>query len=70
MTERSSVDIAGDAAATAAYVAAITAELSRLARSHGFTTLAYVLDMARQEARALADSVSSAGPGSADAEPR
>ncbi|MFG1185806.1 MULTISPECIES: hypothetical protein [Xanthobacter] len=70
MTERSPVDIADDAAATAAYVAAITAELSRLARNHGFSTLAYVLDMARQEARALADNVSSRGPGSTDAERR
>ncbi|MFG1237927.1 hypothetical protein V5F63_12060 [Xanthobacter autotrophicus DSM 597] len=70
MSERSPADVAGDAAATAAYVAAITAELARLARNHGFSTLAYVLDMARQEARVLADSVSSRGPGSADAGPR
>ena len=69
MTERSPADVAGDAAATAAYVAAITAELSRLARSHGFTTLAYVLEMARQEARGLADSVSARGAGRADLGP-
>ncbi|MEP9353146.1 hypothetical protein ABLE93_06045 [Xanthobacter sp. KR7-65] len=54
MTDPSS-EQALDAAATAAYVAAITAELSRLARGHGFVTLAYILEMARQEAKSLTD---------------
>ncbi len=43
-----------DAEAFAAYVAALTGELSRLARGHGFSTLAYLLEMARLEARAAA----------------
>lgn len=34
----------------AAYVASITAELSRLARSHQLATLAYLLDIVRLEA--------------------
>ncbi|MEW6256677.1 MAG: hypothetical protein AB1592_12030 [Pseudomonadota bacterium] len=37
----------------AAYVAALTAELSRLARAHRLGTLAYLLDMTRLEARGL-----------------
>lgn len=43
-----------DPKAFAAYVAAITAELSRLARDNGLTTLAYILEMARLEARSSA----------------
>lgn len=35
----------------AAYVESLAAELARLARSHNLTTLAYLLDMARMEAR-------------------
>lgn len=44
----------GDAAAVAAYVAAMTAELSRIARANGLATLAYILEMARLEANAAA----------------
>ncbi len=43
----------------AAYVAALTAELSRLARAHRLGTLAYLLDMTRLEARTLSNG---AGP--------
>ena len=35
----------------AAYVEALAAELARLSRGHNLTTLAYLLDMARLEAR-------------------
>ncbi|WP_341990231.1 hypothetical protein [Azorhizobium sp. AG788] len=41
-----------DADEFATYVASLAGELSRLARGHGFPTLAYLLDMARLEARA------------------
>ena len=40
-----------DSGAVAAYVEALTGELSRIAREHGRPTLAYILDMARLEAR-------------------
>ncbi|WP_035716525.1 hypothetical protein [Azorhizobium doebereinerae] len=35
----------------AAYVAAMAGELAGLARGHGFSTLAYLLEMVRLEAR-------------------
>lgn len=35
----------------AAYVESLATELARLARSHNLSTLAYLLDMARLEAR-------------------
>ncbi|TCT02866.1 hypothetical protein [Aquabacter spiritensis] len=38
----------------AAYVAALTSELSRLARDHRLITLAYLLEMVRLEARGVA----------------
>lgn len=41
----------------AAYVAALAAELSRLAREHRLGTLAYLLDMTRLEARSLSGTV-------------
>lgn len=40
-----------DPLAVAAYVAALSEELARLARASGLVTLAYILDMARLEAR-------------------
>ncbi|OYX13982.1 MAG: hypothetical protein B7Z15_05435 [Rhizobiales bacterium 32-66-8] len=40
-----------EAAEFAAYVAALTSELSKLARSHRLSTLAYLLEMAGLEAR-------------------
>jgi hypothetical protein len=43
-----------DPAAAAAYVAALTAELTVLARRHQLETLAYLLDMVRIEAEATA----------------
>ncbi|WP_234050069.1 MULTISPECIES: hypothetical protein [unclassified Xanthobacter] len=43
--------IVGDPAAAAAYIGALSEELSRLARGNGLTTLAYILEMARLEAR-------------------
>lgn len=66
MTDRSPAEHVRDAAATASYVAAMTAELSRLARSRGFDTLAYILEMARQEAAGLADARRDAGGAQAD----
>ncbi|OYW32962.1 MAG: hypothetical protein B7Z41_06780 [Rhizobiales bacterium 12-66-7] len=42
------------AAEFAAYVASLTAELSRLARRHRLSTLAYLLEMSRMEARGIA----------------
>jgi hypothetical protein len=41
-------------AATAAYVAALTADLAALARKHKLDTLGYLLDMARLEAEGAA----------------
>lgn len=43
------------AADFAAYVAALAAELSRLARDHRLGTLAYLLDVTRLEARSLSE---------------
>lgn len=40
----------GDQAQTAAYVAALTADLAVIARRHNLGTLGYLLDMARLEA--------------------
>lgn len=40
-----------DPHALASYVESLTGELARLARDHGLPTLAYILDMARLEAR-------------------
>lgn len=57
-----------DADAFATYVASLTGELSRLARGHGFSTLAYLLEMARMEARATAPKPQRRG-GQADAVP-
>jgi hypothetical protein len=42
-----------DRAAVAHYVASLSADLARLARRHGLTTLSYVLEMARLEAEDL-----------------
>lgn len=53
MTEGSPVHPQRDPAATAAYIAALAAELSRLARSQQLDTLAYILDMAQQEAKSF-----------------
>ena len=41
---------AGTRAGTAAYVAAMTADLAAMARRHNLETLGYLLDMARLEA--------------------
>jgi hypothetical protein len=43
-----------DRAAAAAYVAALTADLSAIARRHQLETIAYLLDMVRLEAEATA----------------
>lgn len=40
-----------DPAVLASYVAQISGELARLSRENGLTTLAYILEMARLEAR-------------------
>jgi len=47
--------LTGDPGAFAAYVASLSEELARLARANGLTTLAYILDMARLEARSAMD---------------
>jgi hypothetical protein len=39
---------------TAAYVAALTRELARLAREHRLNMLGYLLDMAQLEAQSIA----------------
>jgi hypothetical protein len=44
----------GEKAATAAYVASLTADLAALARSRKLDTLGYLLDMARLEAEGAA----------------
>ncbi len=41
----------GDPAAVAAYVASLAGELAQLARVSGLPTLAYLLEMAKLEAR-------------------
>ena len=46
-------------AASADYIAAMTADLAAIARSHSLDTLGYVLEMARLEAQ----NVSRPGPG-------
>ncbi len=43
-----------DAIQFADYVASLAAELSKLSREHGLTTLAYVLEITRLEARSIA----------------
>lgn len=54
MTDATTSEPAGDPAAAAAYVGAMSAELSRIARASGLLTLAYILEMARLEAKAIA----------------
>ncbi|MFS8038429.1 hypothetical protein ACI7BZ_15995 [Xanthobacter sp. AM11] len=56
--------ITGDPVEVAAYVAAISGELARLARASGLGTLAYILDMARLEAKATAGEERGADGGS------
>lgn len=48
-------------AAAAAYVAAIAAELSGMARANGLSTLAYILEMASLEARTACDAAAGRG---------
>ncbi|EJW12062.1 hypothetical protein A33M_2442 [Rhodovulum sp. PH10] len=50
MAERPHVDDIPDAHAAAEYIAALSADLGRIARRHGLATLGYILDMARCEA--------------------
>ena len=47
-----------DPAAVAAYIAALVADLSSLARRHEFDTLVYLLDMTRLEAEGTAQRIS------------
>ncbi|MEP9377970.1 hypothetical protein ABLE91_14725 [Aquabacter sp. CN5-332] len=51
----SAPDAEADAAEFAAYVASLTAELSKLARDHKLTTLAYLLEITRLEARSVTE---------------
>ena len=50
MSEQSADPIRQDRAAAASYVAALSADLASIARTHGLDTLGYLLDMARMEA--------------------
>jgi hypothetical protein len=45
--------------ASALYIASLAEELARLARTHGFETLAYLLELARLEADHISKSSSS-----------
>ncbi|MFG1432523.1 hypothetical protein V5F69_15905 [Xanthobacter sp. V2C-4] len=56
-----------DSTAVALYIAGLSEELSRLARSSGLSTLSYILDMARLEAREAANAKDSAGEGRVEA---
>jgi hypothetical protein len=51
-------------AASALYIASLAEELARVARTHGFETLAYLLDLARLEADQISKSSrsNSSGP--------
>ncbi|MFG1462869.1 hypothetical protein V5F77_08185 [Xanthobacter sp. DSM 24535] len=51
------------AAEFAAYVSSLTAELSRLARRHHLSTLAYLLEMTLLEARGITRASSLRGSG-------
>jgi hypothetical protein len=53
MPERMPLREPDDRAAVAHYIASLSADLARLARRHGLTTLSYVLEMARLEAEDL-----------------
>lgn len=55
MSEVSDPGSRADPASAAAYVATMAGELSRLAKAHGLHTLAYILEMARLEAKSIAD---------------
>jgi hypothetical protein len=48
MTQRDRPD--GDGQAAAAYIAELSASLAAIARGHGLDTLAFILEMAREEA--------------------
>ncbi len=50
MTEKGSGDGETRSEEVAAYVAAMTAEMGRLARKHNLPALGYLLDLARMEA--------------------
>lgn len=49
----------------ALYIAALAAELSRLAKRHDLETLAYILDMARLEANQISQRIEGDEPFSA-----
>ncbi len=53
MDDTSLPPVTGDPSAVAAYVASLTGELSRLSRASGLLTLAYLLEIARLEARSI-----------------
>lgn len=55
----SAPDAEADAAEFAAYVASLAAELSKLARGHKLTTLAYLLEITRLEARGVSEAEAS-----------
>jgi hypothetical protein len=54
MSRGSALPSSQDTIEFASYVAALTSELSRLAREHQLPTLAYLLDIARLEANSAA----------------
>jgi hypothetical protein len=50
MTRRADRPDPSDVQAAAAYIGELSGSLAVIARSHGFATLSYVLEMAREEA--------------------
>ncbi|MFG1298970.1 hypothetical protein V5F49_04150 [Xanthobacter sp. V3C-3] len=61
MSDLSSSSLRVDPASAAAYVASLAAELRRLARGNGLTTLAYLLEMAELEAKSVAADLEASG---------
>ena len=67
MSDLSLSSLQADPASAADYVASMVAELRRLARGNGLTTLAYLLEMAELEAKSVAVA---ADPSGGSAPPR
>ena len=67
MSDLSSSSLQADPTLAADYVASMVAELRRLARGSGLTTLAYLLEMAELEAKSV---VADTDPPGARATPR
>ena len=65
MPERPST-VANNPVEVADYVAAMTSELSTLARRHGLEALGFILEMARLEAENAATKLNGSGPAPLD----